>query len=102
MSRYEFSGAGLQRRVTPRYSSATLFGGPRISRGMSTHAITDVDSATPDRVLRVLTVLLSVVGAGLIFFGSPLQTTVGIVLFILSVVTFLGVVKHTFEGHPDW
>lgn len=69
---------------------------------MATRTIGGPDALSVQRLLQVLTVLLVVVGVGLIFVGDPLLATVGIVLFILSVVAFLGVVKYTFEGHPDW
>lgn len=54
---------------------------------MVSEAIAGLSPAAVDRLLQVLTVVLLVAGVGLIFFGNPAQTTVGIVLFILSVVT---------------
>lgn len=69
---------------------------------MATHSVSDLDSRTVDRLLQIVMVLLAGVGTWLIFFGSPVQTAVGIVLFILSVVAFLVVVKQTFDDHPAW
>lgn len=69
---------------------------------MATRTISELDPRTVDRLLRVATAVLLLGGLALIFLSDPVLTSIGIVLFILSVITFLGVVKHGFEGHPDW
>ncbi|MDY6818971.1 MAG: hypothetical protein SVG88_09955 [Halobacteriales archaeon] len=53
-----------------------------------------MDLKGSDTLLRVLVIVALLVGLPFIFFGGPTLTGIGVVLILVSVISFLAVVKN--------